>query len=95
MPAHLVLFPESYLALNREVAHHPLLLQRLSKHPQSETETLLAEIAAYCGIAVDGEFTQKELGDLAHICWEKLKTMRPKSAIHLPGDDFGKFLNIH
>jgi len=71
--AYLEFFPDEYVQLNREVAYHPTLQALLAKHPEHEFELKLAEIAAYCLIEVDGEFTQEELRKLASLCLERLK----------------------
>ena len=73
-------FPEVYIALNKEVLNHPTLMERLAKHPEAEFEIKLAEVAAYCLIAVDGEFFPKDLEKLAELCLtrlQKLKGVRP------------------
>ena len=80
--------PEEFIQLHLETQHHPLLMQRLQKHPAGEIELVLAETAAYCDIAVDGEFTHDDLVVLAALCLQKLqKTSRPRSSIILPSGD--------
>lgn len=73
MVAHLEFFPESYIALNQEVGNHPELCELLAKHPPQEFEIRLAEIAAYCGVVLDGYYTPEDLEKLAHILVGKLK----------------------
>ena len=73
--AYLEYFPEAFIALNKEVIYHPRLMAILAKHPEAEFELKLAEIAAYCFIEVDGEFTQDDLVKLADLCLERLKAL--------------------
>ncbi len=84
-----VYIPEAFIQLHLEVQHHPLLFQRMQKHPSGETAMVLAEIAAYCGIAVSGTFDEDELAQLAELCLEHLKKVSaPRAAIYLPPDDW-------
>ncbi len=86
--------PEAFIALNAEIEHHPLLLQRIQKHPPGETELVLAEIAAYCSVALDDWYNEDDLAKVAHICWERLKATRPAKEIYIPPDDWSKFLEL-
>ena len=70
---HLEFFPDSYIALSQELPNHPELCTLVAKHPASETELRIAEIAAYCGVALDGYYTPEDLDKLCHILWKKLK----------------------
>lgn len=72
--AQILYFPESMLALNEEVQHHPKLQELMSQHDDMETK--LAEIAAYCGIVLDGYYSGKDLEHLAHILTMKLRQAR-------------------
>lgn len=72
--AHLEFFPESYLALQQELAdNHPELAARIAKHPPSEFEFRIAEIAAYCDVILDGYYTPEDLEKLCNLLWTKLK----------------------
>ena len=73
MGPNLVFFPESYIALNQEVGNHPELCELLAKHPPQEFEIRIAEIAAYCGIVLDGYYTPEDLERFADILVRKLK----------------------
>jgi len=76
---YLALFPDSVVALNEEVVRHTDLQYLLSKYrfPEQFPE-MLAEIATYCGVVIEGKFGEDELDDLCHMLTEKL---RKKSAI--------------
>lgn len=69
-------FPESRIALSREVAEHPPLLELLQKHPQAEFEIILAEIASYCEIVLDGTYSQEDLDKLCDILFKRLRAKR-------------------
>lgn len=71
---HLEFFPDSYIALNQELGNHPDLCELLSKHPPQEFEIRLAEIAAYCEVALDGYYTPADLDKLCDILVRKLKS---------------------
>jgi len=73
-------FPEIFIELNKEIGYHPELLSLLAKHTNGEFELILAEIAAYCKVEVDGEFTQEDLEKLAELC---LKILHKKRTILL------------
>ena len=45
--AHLNIWPDELIALNREVANHPKLMELLANHPAAEWEIKMAEIALY------------------------------------------------
>lgn len=71
------LFPENFLLLQKEVSHHPRLIELLANHPAGELEIKLAEIATYCDVALNGTYTPDDLGKLAGILEKKLKDKRP------------------
>lgn len=74
--AHLEFFSESRIALNREVRYHPELIERLQEHPANEFEIRVAEIAAYCAVILDGDYTPSDLDKLCDILYWKLVEMR-------------------
>jgi len=94
--AYLEFFPEEYIQLNREITYHPALQALLAKHPEQEFELKLAEVAAYCFIEVDGEFTQEELRKLATLCiarLQQLQGVRPldqEPRVQVPDEDWSK-----
>ena len=69
-------FPESWIALNREASKHPGLLADLSSVDITDFTAVLAEIAAYCAIALDGMYTPEELDTLCDMLTKKLYDMR-------------------
>ena len=74
-------FPETFIQLQLEIGHHPLLLQRLTKHSQSDVGVIFAEVCHYCGYAINTTLDGEQLEALAEILLEKLKGMAIKEAI--------------
>lgn len=66
-------FSESRIALAREVHNHPELLKLLANHPAAEFEIKLAEIATYCDVILDGDYTPADLDGLCDLLIRKLK----------------------
>jgi hypothetical protein len=72
------MFPEGYIALNRELATglHPKLETLLNNHPVDEVDIRLLEICTYCSIVVDGEYTLAERDKLCFILAGRLEALR-------------------
>lgn len=70
-------FPEEEQELQRELIHHPALMDKLQKYPQNEKELILAEIATHCEIILDGYYTGEMLTKLCGIMAKRLKEKRP------------------
>lgn len=83
-------FPEAFVQLQREMQHHPLLIQRLQKHAGLGVEVIFAETAYYCGYAIDTTLDGEQLEALADVLLEKLKKMAVKEAIRGLSDDWSK-----
>jgi hypothetical protein len=77
---NLVYFSPVRQALNAEIASHAGLQEYLKKHPTTEFEVRLAEIARYCGVMLDGEYDQQDIDNICGLCLEEL---RKKSTIVL------------
>lgn len=75
------LFPEVYFQLQDECSFHPHLQLLLAKHPAAEFEVKLAEIAAYCGIILDGTYDNADFDRIAGLCIVKLKERAMDEAI--------------
>ena len=69
-------FPEELTELRIEIDHHPDLLTILTLQADSDFYVHLAEIAAYCGIALNGDFSQTEILKLCDLCTQTLKAKR-------------------
>jgi hypothetical protein len=72
------MFPEGYIALNKELATglHPKLEKLLANHPADETDVKLAEIAAYCSVALDATYTLADRDRLCFILAGRLEALR-------------------
>ena len=72
------MFPEGYIALNRELATglHPKLYTQLNKQDVNEVDIRLAVIASYCGVLLDGTYTLGERDKLCFILAGRLEAMR-------------------
>jgi hypothetical protein len=70
--AHINIWPDDLIQLNRETANHPKLMERLAQQPMAEWEIKLAVIAQYCEVIVDGTYLPEEIERLARILLIKL-----------------------
>lgn len=75
-PRNFQMFSEHRNDLAREIPKHPELVELLQKHPQEEFEILLAEIAAYCEVMLDGDYMPEDLDNLSAILYRKLQYKR-------------------
>lgn len=74
--AYLDYFSDARLELQKEVMQHPDLMPLLAKHPASEFELRIAEIACYCEIVLDGAYSQQEIDKLCEILTKRLRAKR-------------------
>lgn len=74
--AHINIWPDELINLQREIAHHPDIQKLLANHPVAEWEVKLAEIALYCEVIVDGHYEPEEIKKLCGILERKLKERR-------------------
>lgn len=72
----LVFFSEHRVNLSMEVRKHSELIELLSNHPQNEFELLIAQIAAYCKVAMNDAYTPDDLNHLCKVLTEKLVIKR-------------------
>ena len=68
--------PDSLIALQAEMAHHPRLVLNLQKHLPEDFELRMAEICAYCDIVLDGDYVKEDWNKLADILLGRLKAKR-------------------
>lgn len=71
------LFPEARIALAREAAKHPELVELLSTYDPNDFEMQVAEIAAYCNVVVHGDYMNFEIDTL---CEKLFNILRGKRA---------------
>lgn len=75
---YLEYYPEEYIELQKELRFHPVLLDRLQKFDQKDVELVIAEIAAYCEILLDGIYVEADIVRLAGLMIPKLKAKRQR-----------------
>lgn len=73
---HFQMFSQHRLDLAQEVKNHPKLMEFLANHDQDEFEIMIAEIAAYCEVGLDGDYTPIDLDNLCKILYQKLINKR-------------------
>lgn len=74
--AYLEYFDQELIELQEEIFQHPQLCNLLQNHPAGEIESRFAEIAAYCGILLDGGYTPEDFPRIAKLCTHKLREKR-------------------
>lgn len=78
--AYFVDIPIERVELNIECTHHPELIEKLREiqllSDDNSFETMLAGVAAYCEVALDGYYTQDQLNRICTICTEILRKRR-------------------
>lgn len=71
------MFPEVVQALQEEIQKHQGLMYNLLQLPKdSPMELKLGEIAAYCGVVLDGVYTEQEVLELMEKCLHELRKAR-------------------
>ena len=74
--AYLEYFPPHMIELQEEIFQHPELCRLLANHPPQEKEARIAEIAAYCGIILNGMYMPEDIDKLCEILHRKLVEKR-------------------
>lgn len=69
----LAYFSPARIALQRELKNHPELCNLLANHASDEFEIKLAEIATYCEVILDGDYSPADLDGLCDLLVRKLK----------------------
>lgn len=69
-------FPPELIALREEIENHPDLLVILSVQASSDIYVHIAEIAAYCQIALNGTFSREEIIKICGLCVNELRAKR-------------------
>jgi hypothetical protein len=66
-------FPREVLALQEEITHHPALMaQLLQLGPDVDVIDKLTEVTAFCGMVLDGVYTNEEVLRICELATEKL-----------------------
>lgn len=74
-------FSEAEIELRKEVRHHPELLAIIAMADAHDFYEALAHIAAYCGIVLDGAYTQDDIDMLCKELAGLLYTKRTSVAV--------------
>lgn len=74
--AHINIWPEELIQLNRETLNHPKLMERLANHPSGEWEIKIAEIALYCEVILDGHYLPEDMIRIASVLLKRLIAKR-------------------
>jgi len=75
-------FPEPLQALTKEIYNHPALLQILHNQADKDVYMQLCEIAAYCDVVLEGDYSRDDVIRLAEkLTWDLKKK---GSALILP-----------
>ncbi len=69
-------FPPERLELHIELRQHPDLLELLARHPLDEFEIRIAQIATYCEVILEGDYTPQDLTDLCVVLKRRLVEKR-------------------
>jgi hypothetical protein len=70
------MFPPELVELNIEVSHHPDLGKILRAQTDRDVYILLAEVAAFCGIALEGDYSLDDILKLCTLLTKKLYERR-------------------
>ena len=69
--------------LNQEVAFHPDLQELLAQQSVKDVYIQLAEIASFCGVVLDGEYTKQDILQLCTLLTKKLYERRTGIMLHI------------
>ena len=71
------MFPPVFLALQEEIQNHQALLANLLQLPKdSSMEMKLGEVAAFCGIILDGFYDEEQVIEICEECIKRLRQAR-------------------
>lgn len=70
------LFPEPLNQLRVEIENHPDLLTILHLQQDKDVYIQISEIAAYCGIILEGDYTRDDMIGLCQKCLDHLVAKR-------------------
>ena len=78
MPLTIVMFPESFQELNKEITYHPKLQEMLSipENSNLDYQDKFALISIYAGVVLDGVYTAEDQIKLAEVLTQRLRKMR-------------------
>jgi hypothetical protein len=72
--AYLEYFDQRAIDFNSEVMRHPELMEKLARH--TDPTMKLAHVAAYCGVILDGAYSEEDCNVLCKVLTDKLIAKR-------------------
>lgn len=77
------LFEPELQALNQEVSYHPDLMEILAGQAEKDVYVQLAEVASFCKVVLDGEYSKDDILKLCTLLTEKLYQRRTGIMINI------------
>lgn len=77
------LYEQELQDLNREVAYHPDLQEILRKQEEKDFYVQLADIALFCGVVLEGDYSKADVLKLCTVLTKKLYERRTGIMIHI------------
>lgn len=74
--AEILMFPDSFIALQEELSHHPDLMEKMALCEETAFTDRLAYLAGLLGVLVDGYYHYREIENLADILVDKMRERR-------------------
>jgi hypothetical protein len=72
-PKKFEMFSEARIAIMKKTKEHPPLNTLLLQYdPANDWPAMIGEIAAYCGVVLDGYYSQADLAGLEDMIYQKL-----------------------
>ena len=89
-------FPQEVMELQAEIQYHPKLQELMHSYNEQYFDFWMkvAGIAAYCNIALDGNYTEEEMVKICKLCLDRLKYRRGASNVN-PENIAGKIIMPH
>ena len=84
-------FESELLELNKEIQYHPDLLTILAVQGDKDIYVMIAEISAFCGMILEGDYSKDDVLKICEKCTEILRGRRighvniilpPGSSVH-------------
>ena len=66
------MFDQEIIDLNQEVAHHPDLMEILGKQTNRDVYIMLLEVATFCNVAVEGDYSKMDILGLCKLLRDRL-----------------------
>lgn len=76
-------FPDELIELRIEIDNHPELLAILAGQADKDVYVHIAEIAAYCKVLLNGDYTRD---DIIEVCGKLVDHLKKKREVHIYSD---------